>query len=331
MLFSGRILNRQIFLIGLVLVAKSALLFAAPPKWLLHTENVFPSEAYIHVVGDGASADEAKRSALAELSAYFSQTVKTETAAVSSLYDNGEKVGKKQVLNQKVKITSQAELFSVHYTETFHDKKAHSYSVCAYINRDEAWAVITQKIEICEQIFLHEMAQADSEADALRKIILLNRAVSGKSDFDKLYQYALAIYPKKCGNFTEFSSKISKAEQTLFSLKQENPIFLSVNGDESAQIQAKLSEILAQNGFVLSKNGAYKMTVTVFAHRTEQNGIFSCTPSITATVTGKHGTVASFSGTTEKVAAYNEPTARRITAAKLEELLDERFMAECFQ
>ena len=70
--------NIMIFILGLY----SALVFAGTPKWIIDFESAFPDENYIRAVGEGRSEASAKKAALAELSSYFGQTIKSENQAV---------------------------------------------------------------------------------------------------------------------------------------------------------------------------------------------------------------------------------------------------------
>lgn len=321
---------RKICFISLVFFSQITLCFASVPKWLTNIEQQFPSEKFIRAVGEGRSIDEAKRSALSELSSYFSQTITSETIASSFWHYDNETSMQKENLQRNVNIQSQVELFYVHYTDTYFTKKTNTYSVCAYINRDEAWKVATQKLSVYKQTFLQKSVQAKNIFDGLEKIIFLNNALSDKQDFYSLYQIALAIYPKKCDEFVDFAKDISTVEAELFSLKQKNPIAVFVSGDEVNSIQAKISELLVKSGFVVSEKGVCKIQANVFSKIAEQNGIYSCVPSIQITLSKGKDVVSTFSGTTEKIATYNEQTAQRMVTLKLEEMLEERFVTELF-
>ena len=312
-------------------MAKSALLFAAPPKWLLHTESVFPSEAYIRAVGGGASADEAKRSALAELSAYFSQTVKTETVAVSSLYNNSEKVEKKQAVNQKVKITSQTELFSVHYTETFHDKKAKSYSVCAYIPRNEAWSILEPKLNIHYSSLSKNMAQLNNQ-DGLKAVLRANKILSNASDFEDLYYTALFIFPSRCEKYSNLMERLQSLKEQLPALSRAVKIKINVKGDVDGRIYSKISSLVSDSNFTVCKFGENHI-VNVNVDIAEQiiGAVYAVYPKVSVEISDRKEIISTFSKSLEKVAAFNSATVQKMALSKIENVLEEEFIESCLK
>ena len=61
----------------------------------LNLEKQFPSEKYVRAIGEGATESTAKKSALAELSAYFSQTIIAESESIRTEETSSEKGGAK--------------------------------------------------------------------------------------------------------------------------------------------------------------------------------------------------------------------------------------------
>ena len=300
------------------------------PSWITEPEKDFPPQSYIRSISEGNTLESAKKNALSELSAYFSQTVKAEVNAVQTM-SLSENVSKNEQIIKSISTSSITNLFLVHYTEAFFDKSKKSYTVCAYIKKDEAWEVLSQKLSILQVSFENGFSMAQKEKDPLKKLIALNSVLARKEDFYSTYNMALAVYPQKCTTYTSLAKSIENEKLSITRLKQEVKISVSVAGDFSNQIKTKISNILLQNGLTVSNNAPYMLNVLVSAKITETNGIYTCTPQIEGDISGKSGTITSFAITEKKAAAYNAQTAERTTLFKLEKMLDESFIDNCFQ
>lgn len=322
-------MKKQVLCVFL-LATCSVVCSASAPKWLLDAERAFPSEKYIRAIGEGKSVENAKKNALAELGAYFSQTVSSEINAVQRL-SKSEGFLQKEQLTRSVNTSSLAKLFAVHYTDFYHDKSQKSYSICAYIVRDEAWSIVSKRLSVVQSAFKNGIALAESESEPFKKVLAMNRAFSLEEEFFELYEMALVVYPKKCGDYTKTAENIEREKQNAARLKKDVSVSVSVNGDFSAQIKTKIESLLSQNGFTVFQNGSYKLNATVWARIHESGGVYSCTPRLDVVIQGKNGAVASFADEVEKFSAYNAQTAEKVSLSNLEAILDEKFVRECLQ
>ena len=323
-------MKKAIYLITLNIMY-SALCVAAAPTWKLNLEKHFPSEKYVRAVGEGATESAAKKTALAELSGYFSQTIKAETESYQRTRQNGDNFGTSSDLREKVIVRSDSELFCVRYTDCWTDPKSKKVFVCAYINRSEAWDVISQKMKGLEDKCNKVAKLTDDEKEPFKKLILLNKVKSLYTEYSELYEMAVALFPKRSENFSAFIRKMNSHMNDLLILKDSASIKVKISGDRGNTIYTRISNLLTQNGIQVSPTGRYLLSAVVSWNESKLNEVYSAYPNIKIVIVGEGKTFASFIGECEKVAAYNQESLQKTVIARLGELLDERFIKECFE
>ena len=114
-------------------------------------------------------------------------------------------------------------------------------------------------------------------------------------------------------------------------LRASTALQVNVSTDKGNSIYTKLSELLQQNGFQISQNGRYQLSAVVNWNESKLNEVYSAYPNIKIVITRNGQPFTSFNGECEKVAAYNQESMQRTAISRLEELLDERFIKECFE
>ena len=318
-----------------IMLLCSVFCFSAVPNWLINLEKEFPTGKYIRATGEGDSEISAKQTALAELSAYFSASIESKTYANSSKSQKDSKYSSNSSIEQDIAVLTNSEVFAVHYTQSYYNKKQKKYSVCAYIDRAEAFNIISQKMSFYKQYLSQKTKLAKRENEDFRKIMILSDALSIENETNALYEYAVVIDSQKAQNFDNFISQVNETKITLFGLKQKNPVSVFSNGDYSEQIKSIISEILTENGFVISRNADYKISsnssFSISEQITEQNEIFSCKPIVSVLVEGKSGTISSSVLSTEKISSYNKQTLTRMAMAKTEDLLRDELIQNCLK
>ena len=333
-IFVGKIL-RKIFL-SLLLFFSSAFAFSAAPKWLTDISSDFPSEKYIRAVGEGKSKDEAKNSALAELSAYFSQTVETSVKANQFLFSQTGKSSKSksersESIFRQINTSSISNLFSVQYTDFYYDKKQKVYSICSYIPREEAWSILEPKLEIYGRSFQSNSAKINNQT-GLKKIIQISKLLESTADFEEFYFMALSIFPKRCGEYTKIMEKRQSLVLEAESLKRGIKIKINIKGDKDGRIYSKLSSLISESDFTVCKIGEnHLMNVAVDIADQIVGNVHSIYPQISVEITNGAETVSSFSKSLEKVSAYNAETAQRMALSRIEEVLENEFADACFR
>lgn len=316
--------NIMIFILGLY----SALVFAGTPKWITDLESAFPDKSFIRAVGEGRSEVSAKKAALAELSSYFGQTIKSENQAVQITKQSDVSYEEKLDLRRDLNTYSEVDLLCVHYTTAWYNKRTDRFYVCAYLERVEFWDILEQNIESLSSKFEALNKSAKLEKDLFKKSMILEEARSVYEECKLLFAKALAVYPSKFGQYEKILEKL----QELADLKGKVVVSVLVNGDKNGQIRAKLCELLRKDGITVcgqdktsAVNSNYTLSAQVLWNDKALNSIYSSTPQIEFTIKGpgNAGTVYSYSGICEKVATYNVQTTEQMAVSRLEELLDQ--------
>lgn len=326
---------KKLYILLILVLFHSVFCFSSVPKWLVSLEDEFSSDKYIRAIGEGDSELTAKKIAVSELSAYFSVSIESKTYAHSSKSQKDSEYSSNSSIVQDIAVLTNSELFAVHYTQSYYNKKQKKYSVCAYINRAEAFNIISQKISSNERIFSQKTKLAKKENEDFRKIMILSDALSKEDEINALYEYAIVIDLQKAQSFDNFISQVNETKITLFELKQKNPVSVFSSGDCSAQIKSIISEILVENGFVISRNADYEITANssfnIAEQITDQNKIFSCKPMVSVLIEGKNRTISTCVLSTEKISSYNKQTLMRMALAKTEDLLREELIQSCLK
>ena len=323
-------MRKTIYLITLNILY-SAFCYAAAPAWKLNLEKQFPSEKFVRAIGEGTTESVAKKSALAELSGYFSQTIIAESESYQKIHQAGAGNGTSSDLRKKVIVHSDTELFCVRYTAAWTEPKSKKVFVCAFIDRKEAWDLITQKMKGLEDKCNQLSKLADKEMEPFKKLLLLSKVMPLYSEYSGLYEKAVALFPKRGEYFDAFIKKMDGYMNELMLLKASTAIQVKVSGDKRNSIYSKISELLAQKGFLISSDSRYQLSATVNWNESKLNEVYSAYPNIKILITGNGQTFASFNGECEKVAAYNHESMQRSAIFRLEELLEESFIKECFE
>lgn len=315
--------NVLIFILGLY----SALVFAGEPKWITDVEKVFPSEDFIRADGEGMSEGAAKNAALAEVTTYFGQTIKTEISAVQNTRQLNDVYKEKSDFVQNLNSSSKVDLFCVHYTQAWFNKKTGKYYVCAYIERDEMWQILEQKMDVISAEFDSVVQNSKSEKEPFKKLLILEKAKSIYDEYAKLYQMSLAVYSKRCGQYEAVLESSLKSLQELLVLKSQIVVSVQVDGDKQNKVRTKICEVLTQKEIIISTENRtsanFALVASVIWNDSQLNSVYSSKPQLELTINGPQGVVFSYSGICEKVASYNLQTTENLAFLRLEELLDE--------
>lgn len=325
-------INRM-FLSLVYIFFSSVLCFAGIPSWLKNPQKVFPHERYISALGEGFTKDAARKASLAELASYFEQRVESYVEASYSAANRNDAFSKEEKIERSVYARTMARLSLVRYTECHYNKKEGLYAVCAYIDRDEAWKMLSQKMDVMLESFEPSYISVQGEGERLRKIILINNLLSILSDFEDLYYTALVIYPDRCTPYTQTAIKLERLKSEVAALKLNVRISVTVTRDFNEGIKSKLEAILSQEGFTMAEAGEsdYKLKAEVSFNERETKGVFFANPRISLKIDNGNQTICSFARSIGEVSSYNPQTLERVAAARLEGLLDESFLAECLR
>lgn len=321
---------KKLYVLSIVMLCihSSAFCFLSVPKWITNLNDVFPSEKYIRAVGEGSSETLAKKVAVAELSTYFDQKVTSEIFSKSFKSQKESVYSSNSSIDQNITVSTNSELFAVQYTDVYYDRKEKKYSVCAYINKAEAFDIISQKLFSYEQIFFQKNELLEQENEDFRKILILKDSLENEDEINTLYDFLLSLNSKKAKKFDDFKLSFNEAKNLLSELKRKTPVSISSLGDYSKQIKYLISEILTQNGFIISKNADYKIISITSFDISEQNNIISCRPTISVEIEGSQEMVSSCFLVGEKKSSPNKQTVIKMTLSEAEKLLKEKLIYE---
>lgn len=314
-----------------ILISVSCSLFPSSPDWILNRKKQFPYEKYISSTGEGSTRDSAKNHALAGLASYFEQRIEASVKSISSFESQNESFIKREGMVQTVTAASAVNLFLVQYTDFYFNKRDKNWYICAYIDRDEVWKIICQKLDLCIS-FCEQCEKSEGvEKDPFKKIILLKKQIAAIDESQQVYYMALSVCPELCEEYTGMFMKKNELNRKLMKLKQENAVFVFVENDCPGEIKAKFESIMGHEGFLCVQKGArYVLEIQMNLNEGCFKGIYSCEPQISVILRGPSGIISSFSAVIERLSAYNEETLRKLYICELEKLLDERFLSELF-
>lgn len=316
----------------MIIFLTSTLCFSTSPNWLIKLEKVFPTEKYIRAIGEGSSISFAKQTALSELSSYFEQTIESQTYATKKITQNNLFAEETSNIQQNFISTTKSEFFQVEYTDFFYNKKTQKYFICAYINKENFWKVLSQKIKttISNSNILIQKIKIQNEP--LKKVFYYNQVKNFYDEFYKLYKIALCVYPKKCYTFLENLKKINEEIYSINNLINQISIKIDTTGDKEKFIETKIFKLLSKNGFLISsQNGMYKLNAEIIWNENEFNGVFSSFPKIIFLVYKNSELLKSFEICSEKFSTYNYQTLEKKEIFLLEKYLDEFFLTEFFE
>ena len=295
-------------------------------------EDVYPYKDYLTAIGTGITPQAAKMNADSELSAFFNQTVKSETSAQEKLINQNNSTAISKSIERNIEISTSAELIALKHTDSYFDNKRGSYYVCSYIERNEAWKLLEPKLISSVNSFESAYSNIKHSNDALTKIILQNNALNSSNTFYTYYYLATGITPEKAIHFSKYDNQIQNLINENSLQKQKTKILVQIENDTTNRIKILIEEILKKNGFTITQqNEDYKIH-GLAAYSIQESGDFYITyPQIEIIIT-KSGNknLASFARQLGKVSSYTKDAAERMAINKIETELKKSFISECF-
>ncbi len=316
-------MKKYIFIIFMIC---SASVFASSPDWVVNLEKKFPTDRYIRAIGEGASVEKAKESALGELSSYFYQRVSNHSFASKINSLNDSVYSDSFIFKQSITALSDSKLYFVQFTNGYYDNHFKKWIVCAYIEREQSWKILSKKMNSIITVYNSLIKDAECEEEKLLKILLYKNAEKQLSDFNTFYKYALVILPDECSIYNSFIKNSIDNLERLNQLKKEITFSISVIGDFQNEIQNHIASIISEKGLiVIQQNGMYKIDAVIILNQTKTNNIYFASPQIQITVKNDFKTITSFYKNVEKIAVYNFDVLENMIIANIQETLDLSF------
>lgn len=294
------VLNNKVFFTFILLLNLNLLpLFSQSknkiPDWYEHKEVVYPSEFYISAIGEGFSKEEAEIKAVSQISLFFNTTTQVVNDLIKTYTeiddDKNYQFSQSTKITERSKINSSAEFFGVQFDTCFYlDGK---YYILAYINRESAFDVYNQSIKTNTAVLESLLFVAEDYNNPILGIEAAEKGIPIADLTAELLKMARTVKKVNDKYFSQTESCIQRIYTALEICKQSLVFTLTVENDYENMVYLTLSDLLENNGYVLSKtDGVCSIPVKIKVNKEETSaGIFLyCGISIE----GKTGTGKSF-------------------------------------
>jgi len=229
-----------------------------PPAWILTPKLIYPDKDYFSSVGEGRTKDEAESNAISNISKIFETNVTVDNTFNEKTTQLNNQTSRIVNMNVNVQLRSNAKLVNVRTGEYWSGNGKHY--VVAYLNKRETAKVYQSKI-----------ADNDSKIDALmRNINNTERpfdkyyygceAVILANENDKLHSYLILLMSPDtppAPKHTYLSTNI-----TIGQLLKKITMRIEID-KKYRNVEQKLSKILTNLGFSVTKNGLMNVVVEV--------------------------------------------------------------------
>lgn len=294
------------------------------PTWLTDEGrlSLFPSEEYISNCAFGSTSDEAKSKAAAGISEFVKSSVQS---SASSRYSEFEKNGiatEQSFTETNAQVTSNNQLYQLEYTTPFFMENAKEFACAAYINREKSFNAIKPKLDKGANLFPQEYEKALQIEDSFSKIIAIKNAQKIMNGFYEVYDFAVAISPKKAEIYKSTDELFILSAQKLNELKNNVTVFVQVQNDNANKVKNTLMEILEEEGFSVTKNASssnYFLQANVSAEIQKTSDAFVSYPGISLEIKNfdSDENVYSYSDTYGKSAGFDKESATRSSYNKI--------------
>lgn len=294
------------------------------PTWLTDEGrlSLFPSEEYISSCAFGSTSDDAKSKAAANISEFVKSSVQS---SASSRYSEFEKNGiatEESFTETNAQVTSNNQLYQLEYTTPFFMETAKEFACVAYINRNKAFDSVKPKLEKGKNLFPQEYEKALQIEDSFSKIIAIKNAQKIMNGFYEVYDFAVAISPKKAEIYKQTDELYILSAQKLNELKNSVKVFVQVQNDNADKVKNTLMEILEEESFSVTKNIAnanYVLNANVSAEIQKSSDVFLSYPGISLEIINLDNdkNVYSYSDTFGKSAGFDKEATTRSSYNKI--------------
>ena len=304
------------------------------PAWLIadSLNDVYPKSDYIAQIGYGDSIESALAFAENELGKYFEHSVESSLQANENTKTSDGITMQERSLQRKVIVTSSTKLLAVDHTEPYFEKETNQYSICAFIDRKEAWNILNPKLIQAQKSFSNQFDSADNESDPLKKIIRFSQLKPLAESFIDNLDFAAAIYPSGAESYKTEREKAARVDDELTSARMKSVMKIQVNGDYENRIVRCVSGSLAKEKFLLSDNEyAYLVDVNVepnkIVHEDEEN-VITAVPGIIIAITNGTENIFTWSKTLKRISGFKDEIVNKKIYIALEKEIEQSFMEE---
>ena len=324
--------KKSIIEISLIFISYS--LFCASPKWLTELEKVYPSNDYLRMIGEGTTLKLAESDAVSSIAQNFNAKVKVINQSIkdynSIIAEDKSETSKSYSFNQVSKISSDAELLCLKYSEPYYENKNKKYYVVAYINRTEAVEFYTQKINgIMLQIKeISELAR--NEKEVLYSVVNLQKAKRLSKIATYYIDTACIMNQAEIEKYKDDTELIARLTGLLSAQEGKGTFSVSCNNSKYNSVCTGINSILEESGYVVSKkNSIYRIYVEInFCEEVYEAGNF-VRPDICITVTNASGKeIDSYSKVYPRYSHQSMENAYNLALVRIQQDLEENFLLD---
>lgn len=273
---------KKIILVFAILI-HSCLIFAAKvPNWILDVDSEYPKDIYLARLGTGTTLENARADALGLLAGYFNAQILVDTKATNIMNNKDNNVSKEQNINQEINVVSETSLVGVEYSNSFFNKKEKKYYIVAYLNREEAWKNLEDKLNVLFEKYETFQDMAEKSADLITKFKYSKKASNTGEEFLNEVYKGFIINPAKRKFYkpkiTEINLKIEENSQIIV------PVKLKINGDCENIIKNLIVNEFKKAGFFIDSDSAnknsYLLCVDIKSNEKLDNEIYFVFPEL---------------------------------------------------
>ncbi len=276
------------------------------PLWAseLTIEEVYPSKSYIAAIGTSNTSEGAIAAADAEISGYFSKAVVSSVSATETMVQGAESKTERE-LKRTVNTQSSMELFALNHTESYYDKKAGKYYVCAYIDRNEAWEIYEPRIKMQKDKFYSAFNSSRQEKDTISSIRYLAEAIELSKDYEDSLLFGEILNKFKCSTYSMDRAEIAKLDSRLSMLKKKVYIGMKPVTKESEVFSGDVEQKILEAGFaVVLDNPEYVCSIKIDSNKVKHEDTVTCEPKIFISITRDKNTLFTYSKQMEKISCF---------------------------
>jgi hypothetical protein len=285
---------------------------AKPPPWTADVETSFPKSDYIAQKGYGSDKKNAETDALSAISRYFSMSVSASAKETVSVTDQGST----SAIDSETFVNSQTKLFAVHYTEPWYNQSAKQWETVAYIDRGEAWEIFEPNLRQKTDAFSALYNEAEKQNDLFTKILLYIEAsgLAVKEELPQQFYFADALNPLGASFFGDIRAMLSEIPAKIEKNKTNAAVYVECENDYDGSVYAAVASTFSNAKFPVAKeksNSAYTCLAVIGENAQKLSAGTFYFPTVTITISGKNGVVASFNKTLDRVGASDAAVAKR--------------------
>lgn len=307
--------------------------FAAKiPAWYQNKEVAYPSDFYITAIGEGKTKEEAEIKAIASISLYFQTTTDVCNTLVKNYneFEKGDiyKLTKYSSINEKSKITSNAEFFGVQFAQGFIVDG--SYTTLAFIDREGAFSVYEQRIKNNTSIIESLLLTAEDYNNPIFGFEAAKLAIPVAEMNTQLLKMA-RLTKKVSENYFEKDDSYIQRVYSAYEICKNNRVFyISVPNDYQGMVKRTISDLLEKQGYnVSSVNGICEIPVDITMTEDETETAFFVYGGLVINVTTGTGEVIfSYSRNFPKKGGKTKDMAYKRAFQDIEKELKASFVSE---